>query len=233
MAAMNAQSPCGPAPKPGLPLSAKAGEKDASAHVSPTAECPPTPEQMQAMTLAKRRAKKLRSAARLAQVNGGLLGIFSGLSGLFVAGEALFGEFDWLGAIMCVGLGILAWNELRGRRELLRFNLKAPALLGWNQLALLILIVAYAAWMMGKTVFGPNPYDQAMQAEPMSVQVLGNISSLYKTLSVLLYGALIVGTLIFQGLTSRYYFTRAPLLRAYLAETPAWVIELQRQEAAR
>jgi len=44
---------------------------------------------------------------------------------------------------------------------------------------------------------------------------------------------LIVGTLIFQGLTSRYYFTRAPLLRAYLAETPAWVIELQRQEAAR
>jgi hypothetical protein len=54
---------------------------------------------------------------------------------------------------------------------------------------------------------------------------------LEKMIAELIYGSLIAGTLIFQGLNALYYFTRAKLLRAYLAETPAWVVELQRCQA--
>jgi hypothetical protein len=42
---------------------------------------------------------------------------------------------------------------------------------------------------------------------------------------------LIALTIIFQGLNAVYYFTRAKLLRRYVAETPAWVVELQRTQA--
>jgi len=217
---------------PGVPLPAQAGYGGASDRTTAAGDWPLTPEQMQAVTLANQRAKKLRSAAMVALFNGILLGTFSGLSLLFVAGEAVFGEFDWLGVIMCVGLGVLAWNELRGRKLLLRFNPRSAAMLGWNQVALLGLIVVYAAWMMVVAAFGANPYEEVMRSEPMTAQVLGDVGSLYKTLSVMIYGALIVGTLIFQGLNSLYYFTRARLLRAYLAETPAWVVELQRLQTA-
>jgi len=80
-------------------------------------------------------------------------------------------------------------------------------------------------------LLGPNPYDEIIRREPMAADMLGGIGGLYKTMSIAVYGALIVGTLIFQGLNSIYYFTRAKLLRAYLAETPPWVVELQRCQA--
>lgn len=219
---MNIQPPHRPMPTPGVPP---------PAHAAP-GDWPLSPEQMQVVTLAHQRARKLRSAARVAMFNGILLSTFSGLSLIVVAGEALFGEFDWVGVVMCIGLGGLAWNELRGRKLLLQFYPQSAAILGWNQVALLGLIVGYAGWMMGVAVFGANPYEEVMRAEPRAMEVLGDISALYKTVSVIFYGALIIGTIIFQGLNSRYYFTRARLIRAYLVETPAWVVELQRQQAA-
>jgi len=182
--------------------------------------------------LADQRGKKLRSAAGVAMFNGICIGVFSSLSLLVVMGEAMFGEFDWVGVIMGIGLGVISWNEFRGRKLLQQFNPRAPAVLGWNQLALLGLIVAYAAWMMGVALLGANPYDEVMRREPMAARMLGDIGSLYKMLTLAVYGALIVGTLIFQGLNSLYYFTRARILRGYLAETPAWVVQLQRCQAA-
>ncbi len=232
MMAMNIQPPRRPMSTPGAPLPAEGGDGDEPDRTTAAGDGPLSPEQIQAVTLANQRAKKLRSAARVAMFNGVSLGTFSGLSLLFVAGEAIFGEFDWLGVIMCVGLGALAWNELRGRKLLLLFNPRSTAILGWNQVALLGLIVAYAAWMLGVAMFGANPYEEAMRSEPMMAQMLGDVGGLYKTMSVTMYGSLIVGTIIFQGLNSRYYFTRARLLQAYLVETPPWVVELQRHQAA-
>jgi hypothetical protein len=46
---------------------------------------------------------------------------------------------------------------------------------------------------------------------------------------LILYGAVSVVTIIFQGLNALYYFSRAKLLRAYLAETPSWIVEVQRR----
>jgi hypothetical protein len=45
-----------------------------------------------------------------------------------------------------------------------------------------------------------------------------------------IYGGLIVGTVIVQGLESIYYATRAKYLRDYLDQTPQWVIDLNRSQ---
>lgn len=230
---MNSQPTRKPPLPPDLPVPAPAGAGGTPASTPATPGGPLTPEHLQALTLADQRGKKLRSAAGVALFNGKCIGTFSALSLLFVVAEAMFGEFDWVGVIMGIGLGVISWNEFRGRKLLQQFNPRAPAVLGWNQLALLGLIVAYAAWMMGVGLLGANPYEEAMRGEPMMIRMLGDIGSLYKTLTLTVYGALIVGTLIFQGLNSLYYFTRARILRGYLAETPAWVVQLQRCQAAR
>ena len=202
----------------------------------PASAGPLTVEHMQQLATADMRAKKLRSAAGVAMFNGITIAIFSGLSLLWGLGELAIdgfnlGKLDWETFIVGAGLGVLAWNELRGRTLLRQFEPRATRVLGLNQLALLGLIVAYAAWMLGKALLGPNPYDEIIRREPMAADMLGGIGGLYKTMSIAVYGALIVGTLIFQGLNAIYYFTRAKLLRGYLAETPAWVVELQRCQA--
>jgi len=50
-------------------------------------------------------------------------------------------------------------------------------------------------------------------------------------LTLIVYGAVIVATAIFQGLNARYYFIRVARMRDYLRDTPKWVIDLQRSAA--
>jgi hypothetical protein len=220
--------PLMPPDVPAPPLPAPAGPP---AVTPATPDGPLTPGHMQALALAALQSRKLRSAAKVALFNAICIGVFGGVSLLFAVAAAIFREFDWLGVIMAVGLGAISWNEFRGRRLLQQLNPRAPAVLGWNQLALLGLVAAYAAWMIGAALLGPNPYDEVMRKEPMTRNVLGNIGNLHKMLTAAVYGGLIVGTLIFQGLNALYYFTRAKALQDYLAETPPWVVDLQRVQA--
>jgi hypothetical protein len=217
-----------PAPVPAGAVGAPAGAVAGTAAVPGG---PLTPEHLQALAQADQRAKKLRSAASVAMFNAISIGVFSALSLMFVMGEMMFREWDWLGVIMGAGLAVISWNEFRGRKLLGQLDPRAPAILGWNQLALLGLICAYGAWMIGAALLSANPYEEAAARERMLTQLLGDVGHLYKTLAVTMYGALIVGSVIFQGLNSLYYFTRAPMLQDYLAQTPPWVIQLQRHQA--
>ena len=149
-----------------------------------------------------------------------------------MVGGALFGEFDLTGLIMGVGLALVAWNEFRGRTMLLRFEPCGCHVLGWNQLGLMALVIGYAAWMLGKALWGANPYEGAIAGEAMLAGPLGSIGQLYKIISLAIYGGLIVGTLIFQGLNSLYYFTRRKHVEAYLRQTPEWVVQLQQRGIA-
>lgn len=197
----------------------------------PASSGPLTVEHMQQLAAADIRAKKLRNAGRVAMFNGVIITIFSGLSLLLVLGGLAFGEYDWLGFVMTIGLGAIAWNEFRGRTLLMQLEPRAPRVLGWNQLTLLGLIVAYAAFMLIKTMVAGDPELAKLGREPGVSDMIGDFRALEKLIAELLYGSLIVGTLVFQGLNALYYFTRAKLLRAYLAETPAWVVDLQRCQA--
>lgn len=154
--------------------------------------------------------KPIRRASRVAGFNGWTVGFIAALSFPF----AFFG-FD--GLAITVGLSTVALLEFWGRRKLLKLDPSAAAWLGWNQVGFLTLIIAYCLWMLlGET---PN-----ISANPELSQLLGaNGQQLYETLNLVVYGGVIVLSVIFQGGNAIYYFTRRKYLVAYLQQTPQWV----------
>ncbi len=153
----------------------------------------------------ERSARKVLSAAKLAAFNGWALGISAALSLLFAlsSGTAL---------VVGAGLAIVAWNELRGRKLLLRFDPRGPRLLGWNQLGLMGLLVAYCLWSIYVGLTGTSPELDALikQLGPLP----GSSDDLKRTLTLAVYGGVIIGTIIFQGLNGLYYFTRTKHVQA-------------------
>jgi hypothetical protein len=65
----------------------------------------------------------------------------------------------------------------------------------------------------------------------MGDALLADVAGMETTLRRGLYGLVLVGSVLMQGLTALYYFTRARHMRAYLRDTPPWVVELQRRSA--
>ena len=193
---------------------------------------PLTPEHYQALAEANLRAKKVLKAAGVAMFNACTFGFFAACGLLIVLFSAAMGEADVSGLLVSSALGVLAWNEFHGRTLLRRFDLRAPAVLGWNQIALMAVIIAYCGWQIANALLGPNEFDRQMKAYPEVMSAFGNIGELYRVASVAIYGTVILATVLFQGLNALYYFTRAKYLRAYLDETPPWVVEVQRSGAA-
>ncbi len=153
----------------------------------------------------ERSARKVLNAAKLAAFNGWAFGISAALSLLFAlsSGTAL---------VVGAGLAIVAWNELRGRKLLLRFDSRGPRLLGWNQLGLMGLLIAYCLWSIYAGLTGTTPELDALikELEPL----IGSTGDLQRTLTLAVYGGVITGTIIFQGLNALYYFTRTKHVQA-------------------
>ena len=61
--------------------------------------------------------------------------------------------------------------------------------------------------------------------------MLGPVVDLHVTLTLAVYGTVVVVGVIFQGLNALYYFNRGKLLEVYLRQTPAWIVQLQRHSA--
>ena len=146
-------------------------------------------------------ARKVLVAARVAAFNGWAIGGSAALTLLFAlsSGTAL---------VLGSGLAIVAWNELRGRRLLIRFDPRGPLLLGWNQLGLMGMLVVYCLWSLyiGLTgTAGTSELDALLkELEP----VIGSSADLQTTLTWAVYGGVITCTILFQGLNALYYFTR-------------------------
>ena len=185
---------------------------------------PLTQEHHQQLALANGRAKRIRRAARVAAFNGWVFGIFSALS-------APFAPFSLAGFLVTAGLAVIAYNEFRGRKRLLEFDPSSGTLLGWNQVALLTLIVVYCLWMLFRGLTGAGPFAAEMQAHPEIAAAVGSLDEfdhLYRVLVVIVYGTVILLSVIFQGLNALYYFSRRKYVEAYVEETPGWVLQVQR-----
>jgi hypothetical protein len=65
---------------------------------------------------------------------------------------------------------------------------------------------------------------------PEVANLLGSyhLDRLFWLLNLAIYGGLILGTTLGQGLTAFYYHTRRRHLVAYVSSTPAWIIEIQK-----
>ncbi len=143
--------------------------------------------------------KKIRRAAGVASFNGWTIGIAAVLS-------APFAFFSLLGCFIFVGLAVVAYNEFRGRRRILRGDPAGANHLGWNQVGLLALICVYCGWAMYDSLTSPSPLMAELTANPDLATVLG--PDFYQQFVVGFYGVVIIISVIFQGANAIYYFTR-------------------------
>jgi tetratricopeptide (TPR) repeat protein len=111
---------------------------------------PLDPQDHVALATANERARKVRKAAGVAAFNGWGTAVLAVCS-------VPFAPFSIVGFLVMVGLAIVAYNELRGRKRLLQFDPDAAKLLGWNQLGFLGLIIAYCAWMLFTGLTSESP----------------------------------------------------------------------------
>ena len=189
---------------------------------------PLNPAQQQEVALAQQRAATIRKAAKVAGFNGWMFGIFAALSALF----AVF-DFSIPGILVTAGLAWIAYREFQGRKGLLQFDPSAATRLGWNQIGLVILITVYCGWMLWEGLTGNSPIAAEFKANPDLASVLSprEFDRIYRLLVILVYGSVIVVSVIFQGWNAAYYFTRRKHIETYVRETPAWVLDLQRLTA--
>jgi hypothetical protein len=173
--------------------------------------------------------RKLRFAAFMALTNVIGLGIFAFLS-------LALGLFDLSLSPMGLALGVLAWNEARGRRLLLDGDARATRRLAFNQLALLGCVLLYCAYNAYMAWTGPGVLDALLLVDPTLPDMLGDaangagtnleeLSQWGRTAALVIYGAVAIGSAAVQGLTALYYSSLAPAVAA-LAAVPAWAREL-------
>jgi hypothetical protein len=176
---------------------------------------PFSPEQRQELDDAKARAASFMGAAKVASFNGWTFGFFAVIS-------ILTGLTSIPVLLVGVGLAVVARNELAGRKRILEYDPDAFELLWKNQVALMAIIVAYCLWAMTRA----RTPDASLQE---LTELLGEgFDELVQQLITVAYAAVIGATLIFQGLNARYYHVRIARLKGYLAETPEWVVDVQR-----
>ncbi len=182
---------------------------------------PLSAEHVREMHDARGRAKRIRRCITVATFDGWSVGIFGALT-------LLFGIFSAVGWILGGGMCAIAYVELSTLNRLKRLEPAAARRLGWNQLALASLLLAYAGWSLYGTWFGPGPLAATIAAAPETAQMLAPYSSIIRLISVAVYVALAAVAIFAQGGTALYYFTREKYIRAYHAETPGWIVEFQR-----
>jgi hypothetical protein len=175
---------------------------------------------------ARDRAKAIRKAARVAAFNGWTTGFCAACSAMFLA-------FDRspLAIAITLALSIIAFNEFRGRKRLLNFDPTAATMLGWNQLGLLAMIIAYCLWMLHGS---SAELDSALKSHHLNsaserelLAMTGDLEGLVRTATLALYWGVIALSVVFQGGNTIYYFTRRRHVEDFIAETPQWVRDVQ------
>jgi len=189
-------------------------------------------EDHQALALANERLKKVRRAAGVATFNGWVTGFFAFCSALF-----LLTSFGVVSVLVTIGLTIVAINEFRGRKQLVRLNPNGLKLVGWNQTFFMSMIVAYCGWQIFKGLTGPSSFDDPeirsllQQMYSLKQEDLDLMKEMSTFLTCLIYGLVIILTFVFQGGNAIYYFRRRRMLVQYLDQTPQWIVQVQRASA--
>jgi hypothetical protein len=178
-------------------------------------------EQLAAMAAARHRGRKISRAAGVAAFSGWTMAVFSFFS-------LLGGLFSLDSLALGIGLGIVAYVELKGSKRLRALDEAAPVHLVYNQLALAALIALYCGWGMYQAIFGPSPYDSYLAAGGDTAEMMRGIADLHRAVTSAFYGFLLCVSVVAQGGTAFYYFTRKRHLAAYLRETPEWVLDALR-----
>ncbi|MBU0640158.1 MAG: hypothetical protein KKB50_14930 [Planctomycetes bacterium] len=189
---------------------------------SEPAEQPLSAENLRELELARLRSGRIRRAVSVARFNGWSVGIFAAFT-------LPFGLFSITALLLGLALAVVSYNEFAGAKALGQFDLRAPRRLGWNQLGFCGVLIVYCLWSVYAALTGPNPLEEAQAAAGgAAADLLGSFEDLHTMIMLAVYGGVLAGSIIFQGGTAWYYFTRRRHLQAYVSDTPPWVLELQR-----
>lgn len=158
----------------------------------------------------------------MAAFDGWTIAIFAALT--FVCGLSSVS-----GIVMAAGMAIIACIELTGASRLRRLDPQAARMLGFNQLAFALLLVAYAIWSLYHELkSGGGMRAELAAVDPSAVEILKPFENLARQITLMVYGALIAVAVLAQGGTALFYFTRIKHIRAHLKQTPAWIVQMQR-----
>jgi len=185
---------------------------------SPAASPPPlNPQQMQELATARVAMKGIRRAISLGQMDGWSLAVFSGLT-------LICGITSPTAILVGLGLGAVAFVELRFLGKLKQLDPAAPKTLGYNQLALAAILIVYALWNLAF----PSPIsDEVAKQAPELKQMLGDVQGLSDLINSLVYYTLIGVAIFAQGSMALMYFRRNKMVTDFLATTPTWIIQMQ------
>lgn len=187
-----------------------------------TAESPLSVSHRRELTAARDRVKPIRQAARVATFNGWSTGGIAVLS-------APYALTDLSGLALMIGMTLVAYNEFRGRKQLLQFDPTGARMLGWNQIGLLAMIVVYCLLTLYQSLGATGTLTNELQNYADLDSVLGapgTFETLYKKVTIAIYGSAIGLSLLFQGGNALYYFTRRRHIEDFVAETPKWAREV-------
>lgn len=180
-----------------------------------------TPENLQELEAARKSARKVRRAVSVANFDGWTIAIFGAIT-------LAMGLTDFTNIGLGLGLGAVAYLELRNAGRVKRLDADAARILGFNQLALAGILIIYACWELYVSSRSGGTAAALGVTDPDVAQMLGPVQDLTTMISHAVYGSLILIAVFAQGSMALYYFTRVRLIRNYVATTPEWIITLQK-----
>jgi hypothetical protein len=204
----------------------------AAAQLPPVA--PISGEQRQALHDAEVAARRFAFAPKLATWNGASMLIGAALSGVL----ALFDPPLLLSAAVLLACG---WVELSAGRKLREYDPNAPLRLALNQVVLMVLVVGYAALKLIGAWSGEASLSDELAKypelselisgldDPNVAQTVDAFGQMYRWGIVAVYLSLIGFAIVVQGGIAAYYMSRRKHVRAFVANTPDWVVELMRR----
>jgi len=178
------------------------------------------PDHLIALAEGQKRSRKIRRAVSVANAHACLLGICGAVTLLF----AIFG--DYVALVLGIAFCFLAWNEIRGGKQLSRFDPQGAMRLAFNQLGFGTVIVLYAGWSLWSSAHAAPSAESAEIQQLLAQLQLGNsIAELTRTISFAVYGLIAAFGILEPGLLALYYLSRGRMARQLLETTPPWVIE--------
>jgi hypothetical protein len=179
-------------------------------------------DNLRELQAAKQSLRKIRRAVSAARFEGYTVAICGGIT--FLSGIGSVG--DMLGGTVLTIIGIV---EIIWAGRLGRLDTTAVRTLTINQLCLAALILLYALWNLHAEI--AHPASDLPDLSPSDAQVLGQMDSsamgLTHEIMLLLYGSMIAAAAAEAGMAA-YYHSRGAYLQRYLADTPPWIISMQK-----
>lgn len=190
---------------------------DATNHPEPAAEdAPLSSAHLSALAEGMERARKILRAGRVAAATGWSVVAFGALSILVSLlspqGVLVGGALLWIG-----------WNELEGRKVLLRFDPAGANRLAHNQLWLLAVILLYCGWAIYRSQYRAIPEVTELES------LIGLGEGFIADATTVFYAMVMAVSVAYQWAMYRFHLARVALVESYLRETPRWVVEVQQR----